>query len=96
MAETTTEGSAGRESIPRPGIACSRGAAATHCAKNSIRVFNDGFAAWRLAALLQVPLPGEASEDEGWGGGQVRNGLMYHVFAAHDRRRVEVFGFAIR
>ncbi len=27
---------------------------------------------------------------------QVRNGLMYHVFASHDRRRVEVFGFAIR
>ena len=26
----------------------------------------------------------------------VRNGLMYNVFAAHDRERVEVFGFAIR
>jgi hypothetical protein len=26
----------------------------------------------------------------------VRNGLMYNVFAAHARERVEVFGFAIR
>ena len=26
----------------------------------------------------------------------VRNGLMYNVFEAHDRARVEVFGFAIR
>ncbi len=32
MGETTTEGPVGRESIPRPGLACNRAAAATNCA----------------------------------------------------------------